>query len=452
MADLSALPREADAEAGTAKVPVRLLELSEEAARQLDVCVHCGFCLAVCPTYRELGEEADSPRGRIDIMAAAHTGQVSLDEAEVGQHLDRCLDCRACETACPSGVRYHLLLESAMAQLPSRRPWTASATGEEARSYAQASRLIHLGLGRILTSPWLLSTAVRLAHLAGPLTGLLPRGVRELMAGLPTPAQRPARGQLPLVLPAVGPRRGAVDLFLGCVQDAVLGGDNAAAARVLAACGYDVHVIRGQTCCGALHVHSGARQALAALAATNMRTLGQDGRPVVVGAAGCGAVLKEYPELLEGTPQAEAASRFGPQVFDFSEFLVRVPELPLAHTPRGAPPRVTYHDPCHLAHAQGVRRQPRDLIAAVPGIEYVELAEADSCCGSAGIYNLVQPKLAGQVLDRKLENLRASGAGWVVTANPGCALQLRGGIARAGLEMRVLSLAEFLDLAYGGEA
>jgi glycolate oxidase iron-sulfur subunit len=426
------------------------LPLSAAAARQLDVCVHCGFCLPACPTYRELGAEADSPRGRIDIIGAAFRGEVSAADPDVAHHLDRCLDCRACESACPSGVQYHLLYEEAVAHFPSRRPWL-SGGGAEAVAFGAASGLIRAGLRRLVQRPRLLAWAVRLAPLLPPLRHRLPAGMAALLPGLPRPHQRPARLRLPPVVAARGEKRGEVLLFLGCIQDAVFGEDNAAMARTLAACGYEVHLHASQTCCGALHVHVGDRRGLQRLAARNLRALAGN-RPIVLGAAGCSAVLKEYGRLLADTPLAAEAAGLAARVRDFGEFVAALPQLPVALPPAGAPVRVTWHDPCHLVHAQGVRRAPRVLLGALPGVQCVELEEADACCGSAGVYNLVQPELSGQILARKVANIAATGARWVVTENPGCALQLRAGLAQAGLDVRVVSLAQVLAEAYGGEA
>jgi len=426
------------------------LRLPPSAGRQLDACVHCGFCLPACPTYRELGVEADSPRGRIDMISAAARGELTPQDPDLALHLDRCLDCRACESACPSGVAYHELYEAVIGQLPARRPWTAGGAHPEGPAFVAASALVRSGLRHIVRRPRLLALAVRLAGRMPSLAQRLPPGLAALMPVLPRPAQPPARPRLPRVLPARGPRQGEVDLFLGCVQDAVLGEDNVAIARVLAACGYDVRVRTAQTCCGALHVHIGDRDELRRLAAANIRAFGAGGGPVVVGAAGCSAVLKDYGHLLADTRHAEAGAALAARVRDFAEFVGGVARRPVAMPPEGAPMRVTWHDPCHLAHAQGVRRQPRELLQTVPGLEYVELPEADACCGSAGVYNLLQPELADRVLARKVENIVATGARWVVTENPGCALQLRLGCRRAGCDVRVMSLAGLLAEAYGG--
>ncbi len=444
-------PRRAAGARGKGGAPP--LALDAEAARQLSACVHCGFCLPACPTYRELGEEADSPRGRIDMIGAAHRGEVALADPDLALHLDRCLDCRACESACPSGVRYHLLLEAAMAGLPARSAAEPEGAPADGAGGAVAPALLRFGLSHLVRHVRLLGFAAQAARRWPGLARRLPPAVAELAAGLPLRPERPARFRLQRVLPAQGEERGEVDLFLGCVQDACFGGDNVAIARVLQACGYEVHLRARQTCCGALHAHTGARGDLRRLARRNVQALSGD-RPVVVGAAGCSAMLREYGRVFAGTRLAASASALAARVIDFSAFVGAMPaaQLPVAMPPGGAPVRVTYHDPCHLSHGQGVRRQPRELLALVPGLQLVEMAEADACCGSAGVYNLTQPELSAAVLRRKVDHIRESGARWVVTANPGCLLQLRAGLRQAGLDVRVVSIAQVLAEAYAGSS
>jgi glycolate oxidase iron-sulfur subunit len=312
---------------------------------------------------------------------------------------------------------------------------------------------VRLLLRRVVHRPRLLHAAARLGSRIPLLGGVLPAAA-DLADGFPEVPQRPARRRLPARLSAAPPGRGEATLFLGCIQDAVFGDDNVAVARTAAACGFDVAVPRGQTCCGALHLHVGDRPGFLRRAALNCRVLAPGdggGGPIVVGAAGCSAVLREYGRLLAGTPWAAQGEALGRRVRDFAEFVAEVSPPAVAMPPAGAPVRVTWHDPCHLCHAQGVRRQPRELLRNLPGIEYVEMEEADACCGSAGVYNLLQPELAARVLERKVAHVAATGARWVVTENPGCALQLRAGLRRAGHDIRVVALAQVLADAYGAE-
>ena len=402
--------------------------LSPRAAAQLDVCVHCGFCLPVCPTYRVLGDEADSPRGRIDMIRAAAEGDVAPSDGDLRLHLERCLDCRACESACPSGVRYGELFEDAAANLFGQ---------------TRLPRSLRLLL-RMVRHPATLERAMRWGRRLVGLLRLVVPSQRALLSALP-PASTSGRRGLPDVVPAMGRKRGEVEIFLGCVQDAAFGRDNLGMAAVLSYAGYEVHLNRAQGCCGALHLHAGDRQILADLGRSNAATYAGTERPVVVCGAGCGAVMKDYGRLFGDADFAPAAQQLARRTVDFSEFMA--PALAAVAPPwKGgdAPLRVTYHDPCHLVHAQGISAEPRAILRAMPGIEYVELAEANACCGSAGIYNLVQPELSGEILGRKVENIRQARADVVVTSNPGCALQLRAGLAQAGLTTEVVSLAALL--------
>lgn len=415
--------------ADRASLPAGALRLSESAARQLDVCVHCGFCLPVCPTFAVLGQEPDSPRGRIDLIRAAAEGEVSVADPDLRLHLERCLDCRACESACPSGVRYGELYEGAVASLASSAPLRAPAA-------------LRVGLHAV-GHPGLLRWAARMGRRRGRLVRRL---TGSLDALLPAGEQPSARETLPAVLPACGTKRAEVDLFVGCVQDAVLGRDNLAMAAVLSLLGVEVHFERRQTCCGALHLHLGETDQAARLAEQNIAAFAGTERPVVVHGAGCGTVLKDYGRFFAEQSFAAAASSLAQRVKDFSELvgpLVARDALPWKND---APPlRVTYHDPCHLAHAQSIREQPRHVLRSIPGVEYVELPDADTCCGSAGVYNITQPELSEAILERKVANILETGAEVVVTSNPGCALQLRKGLDQAVRTVRVLSLAELLS-------
>jgi glycolate oxidase iron-sulfur subunit len=411
-------------------------------------CVHCGLCLAYCPTFAVLGTEMDSPRGRIYLIKALAEGRLALSDSVV-RHLDLCLDCRACETVCPAGVPYGRLIEAARAEIERQRP------GGPLR---RAFRWLNLGL--LLSRPaalrlaaaalWLyqasgLQHLVRRSGLARRLPGTLPAW-EALLPPLPSPA---AGRPLARRWPATPPGRGRVALLTGCVQSVVFGAHNEATARVLARNGWEVLLPPDQGCCGALHAHAGDHGRALALA---RRTIGVFGRDpvdaVVVNTAGCGAHMKAYGHLLAGDPAwAERARRFAGSVRDLAEFLAREPLRgplgPVAMT-------VTYHDPCHVVHGQKIRSEPRALLAQVPGLTVVDLPESDWCCGSAGIYNLTQPEMAARLLERKVRHILATGAEAVVTANPGCILQIQSGLHARGSAVRVLHLVEVLDRAYAG--
>lgn len=409
-------------------------------------CVHCGLCLSVCPTYAELGIETDSPRGRLHLMKAVSGGKLGMSDRFV-QHMYRCLDCRACEAVCPSGVRYGQLMEATRAQISAQR----SPSGKErvVRSLVLSSlfpfpaRLGLLGHALRLYQRMGLSS---LLHSA-PLSRLLPDRLVEMEALLPPLSGdffSPPPGE---VVRAEGERRHRVAFLSGCVASLVFGETNRATLRVLTRNGCEVVVPRDQGCCGALHSHAGDREGARTLARRNIDVFERTGADfVLTNAGGCGAMLKGYGELLADDPAyAERARRFASQVRDLSEFLVGLP------VDRGLGElrwRVTYQDPCHLAHAQGVRKQPRDLLRAVPGLTLVEMAASDQCCGSAGVYNITQPELSQRILDRKMRNVAATRADYVVTANPGCLIQLRQGVRRAGLSASVLHVVDVLDEAY----
>ncbi|HEX4009092.1 MAG TPA: heterodisulfide reductase-related iron-sulfur binding cluster [Solirubrobacteraceae bacterium] len=375
----------------------------------IDDCVHCGFCLESCPTYVLWGQEADSPRGRIVLVNDGLNGPDQLSD-EMVTHFDRCLGCMACVTSCPSGVRYDRLIERVRPQVERhhRRP--------------AAERALRRLLFETLPHP------KRLRALAPMLAASRRLGVQErLPARLAAvakvapqvPAGPGARAGVPSVTPAAGPMRGRVGLLLGCVQRVFYPGVHRATVHALAAEGFEVHAPASPDCCGALEFHSGeeesavrrARETIAAFTAAGVDH-------VVVNAAGCGSAMKEYGDLLD-TPEARA---FSERVRDVTELLAEVEP----RAPRGPVPlRVAYHDACHLAHAQGVRAAPRELLRAIPDLELVEVgAERDVCCGSAGIYNLVQPEAAAELGRRKAEHLIATGAQAIAAANPGCSAQL----------------------------
>jgi len=424
------------------KLPVRGVELLDR--DKIDTCVQCGMCLTSCPTYRELGVEMDSPRGRIFLMKSVQEGRLQPDKL-FAKHMYLCLDCRACETICPTGVPFGSLVEAARAVV------------EQHRRLPLVTRLVRgLAFNQLLPHPGrleLLGTILRQVQRLGLLAiaRLFAFGrVRNWLALLPDlSAPTFSTGDLASTQ-ATGSRRGRVALFWGCVAPVLLPNVQRATVAVLARCGYEVVVPEGQTCCGALHRHNGLREEAQALARRNLAAFEGAGIDVViVNAAGCGAALKEYPELLGGTAEEMRADRFRATVKDFTEFLAAAPEIPRASRLKTT---VTYQDPCHLAHGQRVRYEPRQLLKAIPDLEFREMREADRCCGSAGIYNLLYPELSLRFLQAKINHAVATGAEIIVTANPGCQLQLQAGIRRAGLSLKVLHLAELLARAYGLDA
>ncbi len=384
-------------------------------------CVHCGLCTASCPTYVELGDENDSPRGRIYLMRAVTDGRIALDR-QVQGHLELCLDCRACESACPSGVQYGKLIE------PFRIHMQKTGARPENLGWFERLMLYHVTpyAGRMR---WALAPA-RLMQWTGidalltrvGLYRLLPRSLRQLHGMLP-PLKR-HHGRLPEVLPAEGPRRARVALFVGCAGDAFFPETTVATARVLQKNGCEVWIPRGQVCCGALHYHAAHEEPAKERAKKNCDEFLADAAGVdaiIVNAAGCGAMLKDYGHLFHGTAQEEAAKKFAAKVKDVSEFLVGLGPVPPTH-PLGL--RATYHDACHLCHGQQIRRQPRQLLEMIPGLELVPLAESEICCGAAGSYNLTQPEMAERLGRRKAQHILATGADAVFSANVGCLIQV----------------------------
>lgn len=388
-------------------------------------CVHCGLCTAACPTYLETGLEADSPRGRIYLMRGVIEGSIALDEV-VKSHLDLCLNCRACETACPSGVQYGKLIEPFRVHL--------TRTGQQVQRLPWIQRLVlrhvfpYRGRSRFLLGPvaWMQRWGLdRWLDRAGMLR-LLPGSIRRLHQMLPPLSRH--YGKLPEVMPAEGKRRARVAMFLGCVADAVFPQTNWNTIRVLQKNGCEVVIPRDQVCCGALHYHLGEENPARAFAQRNLRAFGFAGDEtaakcdaVVVNAAGCGAMLKDYHHLMHHTADEETARRFSAKVRDVSEFLV---ELGLVSPQHPVPIRATYHDACHLCHAQQIRKPPRQILEAIPGLRLEPLTESEVCCGAAGSYNLSQPEMAERLGERKLRWIRETGAEAVFTANPGCLLQI----------------------------
>ncbi len=400
----------------------------------LRACVHCGICLPQCPTYRVLGEEMDSPRGRVYLMRAAAEGRAELTPG-LARHLDLCLGCRACETACPSGVPFGQLLEATRAQLDRkgvRAPESAHATLEWALSiFPHPDRLGALLWPLRLYQASGLRTLVRASGMLAPFKRL------QAMDAL-LPRVLPSATPLPELIPARGRARGRAALLTGCVQRFFFPEINLATARLLSAAGWEVVVPRGQGCCGALHLHAGRLDEFRAMARSLMATLGQDVDMVVTNAAGCGSALKEYGHWLGD----ELAERFAGLVKDISEVLVDA-DLPLGELRE----TVTYHDACHLAHGQRVRAQPRELLRRIPGLTLVDLKDSDLCCGSAGVYNLLEPEMAAELGRRKVERIRETGARIVATGNPGCIMQISQQALEAGLVLEVMHPVTILSHA-----
>ena len=412
--------------------------------RNYQECIHCGLCTASCPTYVETSNENDSPRGRIYLMRAVTDGRLTMGP-DVRRHLELCLDCRACESACPSGVRYGTLIEPFKIALQKDAPAGAHA------SLLQRMILHHLfpysGRVKAALAPARLFQKLGLLEWAekSGLMKLLPPTLRRMAAMLPRLTG--PRTRLPEVLPAIGPKRARVALFLGCVADAMYPETNAATARVLQQNGCEVVIPRTQACCGAIHYHSGVEAPALALARRNMKAfdLGQLDA-IIVNAAGCGAMLKDYPHILPAA-EHDRAARFVAKVKDISEFLVALGPVP----PRGAVPlKVAYHDACHLCHAQQIRSQPRQLLAMIPGLELVPLEESELCCGAAGTYNLTQPEMSERLGRRKMDNIEATGAQAVAAGNVGCILQIARKIKERNSPIEVVHPVDLLDRAYRG--
>jgi len=410
----------------------------------LSRCVHCGFCLNHCPTYLELGLETESPRGRIHLIGALSEGRIQPTSAVIG-HLDLCLQCRACETACPSGVPYGRIMEDARAQiqsLPKGRP--------------PAWRLRSFVLRALLPHPRRIRLLARLLRLyqrrlqgllrRSRLLRLLPARLREMESLLPRLPDRffePAA----VAIESAGPHVRTVALLTGCIMPYVYPQTHEATLRVLARNGCRVLAPPEQVCCGALLTHNGDREAARKLARRNIDVfLGLGVEAVLVNAAGCGATMKEYGELLHDDPQyADKAQQFSALVRDITEFIA---ELPWQEGLGPVPTRVTLQDSCHAAHAQGITAQPRAILQSIPELEFVEMEGSDRCCGSGGIYNVTQQEMSRRLLDSKMRDIKATASEVVASTNPGCMLQLEAGLRRAGMEGRAVHVVDLLDEAY----
>ncbi|MGI9239369.1 MAG: glycolate oxidase subunit GlcF, partial [Verrucomicrobiales bacterium] len=402
----------------------------EPMAEAIKTCVHCGFCLAACPTYNQLGQEMDSPRGRIMIMKEVLEGHG--DAGAAAEHIDQCLGCLACEPACPSGVQYRDLISPYRAVVDTSTNRTTS------------GRLRRWMMSNSVPYPGRFRAAARLGNLCRPLAGLVPKSFRPMLDLLP--AKLPAAERLLPSYPAIGAQRGRVALLAGCAQQVLEPGINRATIDVLTRNGVEVVVPQGQGCCGALSWHIGDLERARAFARKNLEAFPDDVDAIITNAAGCGSGLHEYGLILRGTDEAEEAERFAKRAEDISSYLVRLGlrEMP----PAAAPRKVAYHDACHLANAQGVRAQPRELLKMIPGVELIELADPHLCCGSAGSYNIDQPEIASDLGAAKAKAVIDSGAEMVTSGNIGCLTQLHSHLKDS---VQVVHTIELLSLAYGGK-
>lgn len=399
-------------------------------ARAVEKCVHCGFCLPTCPTYIVLGEEMDSPRGRILLMKSALEGDLAINETL--PFVDRCLGCMACVTACPSGVPYADLLT----------PYRALA--EEKRPRRFSEKVVRLLMRQTLPYPTRFRLAARVGKRMASLRSFLPAFLSPMLDLLP--AQLPSAKPLPNRYPAEGTHRARVALLAGCVQQVIAPRINEATLRVLAYNGVEVVIPSGQGCCGSLMMHTGDARTARALARKNLTLFPQDVDALLTNAAGCGSGMKEYGLLFAGLPEEDAARALASRVQDVSEFLAKLDIAPLPALRH--PLKVAYHDACHLAHAQGITAAPRRLLSSIPNITLLDIAEGELCCGSAGTYNIEQPALADELGRRKAQNILKTGAEAVVMGNIGCMVQIRTHLEQLGRPLPVLHTMELLDLAY----
>ncbi len=411
----------------------------------LRACVHCGMCLPSCPTYRETGDEASSPRGRLWLMGAVADGKLSLLDDVFGEQMYQCLNCRACEAVCPSGVQYGPLVEASRAQLEQhrKRPWWQQLLRNTVMSWPfNDVRRMRAG-----------ARALRVYQKSGASMLLRRTGILRLMRLENLERMVPDIDEAP-----IAPGKDAwipktplsnAHIFNGCVMSAVFPDVNRATGRVLAHNGYATDVPAGQGCCGAIYSHTGMPNQARELARKNIKAFEEAGEgAIVVNAAGCGSALKEYGHLLkDDLAWAERAEVFASRVVDVNELLDQQPLVPPTHR---IDAKVTLQEPCHLVHAQRISAQPRSLLRQVPGLELVEMHESSLCCGSAGIYNITRPNMADALGDRKAHNAIATGADAVVTSNPGCHMQLRTSLLRNGSEQPVEHIVSLLDEAYGG--
>ena len=401
-----------------------------EMAGAIENCVHCGFCLAACPTYNLLGEEMDSPRGRIYLMK--NVLEERLPAADADEYIDRCLGCMACVPACPSGVAYGDLLVS------------YRALQEKERERSLVDRVGRRMICETLPYPSRFRLAAQTGKIGKSVAAALPEPFASMLSLLPD--KLPRAMPLPAVLPAVGERRGKVALLLGCVQQVLAPEISFAAAHVLAANGVEVQIPPGQGCCGSILLHVGAEADAQAIARRNFEQIPEDVDAIITTAAGCGSGMKDYPLLFKGQQDVESASAFSEKVVDFSAYLAGLG----LRTPRGfeSERRVVYQDACHLLHAQGHQAEPRKLLGAIPNLRLLSIAEAGMCCGSAGTYNIDQPAIAAELGARKAEAILAAAPDLVVSGNIGCITQLRQQSALREADIPVSHIAELLWGAY----
>jgi glycolate oxidase iron-sulfur subunit len=405
--------------------------LTKPMAHAIETCVHCGFCLAACPTYQELGQEMDSPRGRILLMKEVLEGKLSWEDAQ--SHVDRCLGCLACEPVCPSGVPYRDLIS----------PFRALAKNHFHRSPGE--KLSRWLSAQTVPYPSRFRAAATMGRLGKAFSFLMPGAMKPMLELLP--AQLPPKQSWPEVTPAQGKRRARVALLIGCAQQVLDPDINTATIEVLARNGVEVHVPRQQGCCGGLAWHTGALEQAQDFARRNLDAFPAAMDAILTNAAGCGSAMHEYHLVLSGTVDEARGDKFRKRVMDVSVFLQKTGlREPLRDS--GTKQKIAYHDACHLANAQGVRREPRQLLRAIPGVELLELANSHLCCGSAGSYNMEQPEIAASLGEQKARAVIATGATVVASGNIGCLTQLRVHLAKLGSPIQIRHTMQVLRDAY----
>ena len=415
-----------------------------------DLCVHCGFCLQACPTYLTLDDENDSPRGRIVLIKALAAGTLSASDDAVGTHLDQCLGCRACETACPSGVPYGQLLEDTRATIIAARPIPFTSKVILA-TFANPSLLaISMAGGRLLRALGITRLLARAPGRLGLMMATLEATRRSVRGGSPAARARRGAQSASAQTGALAPQRARVAVLKGCVMEGLLAPVNRATERTLARNGFALCTTAGQQCCGALHAHAGDRETARSLARANIAAFEQsDAEFIAVNSAGCGAAMKEYGHLLaDDASWRDRAAAFGAKVRDVSELLAAAGPAPAT----GALVNAAVDFPCHLVHGQRLSDPPARVLAAIGGLRASELPDASACCGSAGLYSLTQPALSQRILAPKLAGIAASGAGVVTTGNPGCMMHIAAGLIRSGSDVQVRHPVELLDAAYEYDA